>query len=140
MNKVQRERFDQLLDRVLDQLPSSIANLFTDVRMVVDDRPSRKLLQELGLDPNDDTLCGLYSGTPLIQRSVSDEARLPESIHIFREGILEHAGGWVSHHDDEGQIVGGEDAVAHEIRITILHELGHHFGLDEQDLERMGYD
>lgn len=140
MTKAERERFDRLVDQVVRQLPPAVRDLFADVGMLVDDRPSRKLLLELGLDPNDELLCGLYSGTPLIHRSVGDEAHLPESIHIFREGILEHAGGWSRHRDDDGLTIGGEEAISKEIRITILHELGHHFGLDEEDLERMGYD
>jgi predicted Zn-dependent protease with MMP-like domain len=59
-------------------------------------------------------------------------------VHIFREGIIDMAGGWEEGEDEHGAY-GGEERIREEIRITILHELGHHFGLDEDDLERLGY-
>lgn len=140
MNTADQYRFDRLLNQVLSKLPMRVRELFDEAPIIIDDRPSKDLLEDLDLDPDDQTLCGLYTGTPLIERSVDDAPRSPDSIHLFREGILEHAGGWDHHADGEGQLVGGDDAIAREIRITILHELGHHFGLDENDLERMGYD
>ena len=78
------------------------------------------------------------AGIPLTERSVNDSGVLPEVIHLFREGIVDEAGGWDEDEDDDGPF-GGEEAVRREIRITLLHEIGHHFGLDEDDLERLGY-
>ena len=64
-------------------------------------------------------------------------------IHIFREGIIACAGGWTpwqASSPDGGTLEGGgEEVVRDEIRITLLHELGHHFGLDEDDLDELGY-
>jgi hypothetical protein len=79
----------------------------------------------------------------MTERSVEPgEVDLP-MIHIFREGIIACAGGWspwrVSSPDGEILEGGGEDLVREEIRITLLHEIGHHFGLDEDDLDRLGY-
>ena len=58
-----------------------------------------------------------------------DGADPPETIQLFREGIVAAAGGWPA----------GAEAVAEEIRVTVLHEVGHHFGLEEDDLEEVGY-
>jgi predicted Zn-dependent protease with MMP-like domain len=93
----------------------------------------------MGIDPEDRAaLCGLHSGIPLTERSV-EHGGLPEVITLFREGILEEAGGWEEWTDDDGTELGGRERILREIRITLLHEIGHHFGLDEDDLERLGY-
>ena len=63
---------------------------------------------------------------------------LPDVITLFREGILAQAGDWDPHEVD-GRPWGGDACVREEIRITLLHEMGHHFGLGEDDLERLGY-
>ena len=63
-----------------------------------------------------------------------------DTIHLFRRGIIEEAGGWEPWLDDEGIEWGGADRVLEEIRITLLHEIGHHFGLEEDDLTALGYD
>lgn len=145
MHPEDRARFDELLETVLEQLPPAIHALFEEVPLIVEDRPDAILLEQLAADfeiPDDpeeleafaSELCGLHSGHMLTERSVDDPADVPESIRIFREGIIGIAGGW------EGQ--GGEanEAVSEQIRITILHEVGHHFGLEEDDLEQLGYD
>jgi len=139
MTKGEQDKFDRLIDKVLRELPLAVRELFDEAPIIIEDRPSKDLLEELELDPDDDTLCGLYTGTPMVERSVDDSPRSPDCIHIFREGILQQAGGWEPDEVD-GEPIGGEDAITREIRITILHELGHHFGLDEEDLERMGYE
>ena len=59
--------------------------------------------------------------------------------HLFREGIIEQAGGWEESEDENGRLQGGEAAITEEIRITLLHEIGHHFGLGEEELEELGY-
>ena len=140
MNAADRRRFDALLDRVLDALPPRLHELLEEAPLIVEDHPSAKLLAELGMNPGEDLLCGLHTGTPLTERSVEERAELPETIHLFRDGIVEHAGGWVATKVDDGQPIGGEDVVAQEIRITLLHEIGHHFGLEEDDLAELGYE
>jgi len=102
--------------------------------VVVLDRPTSAMLRDLGLPPDQweeevATLCGLHTGTMLTERSIEHSGELPTDIHLFREGIVGAAGGWEQ----------GRERIAHEIRITLLHEIGHHFGLDEDDLERLGY-
>lgn len=129
MIREQRERFDTLLEAVLAELPPRLHELMEEAPVIVEDHPSAELLEELGMDDAEETLCGLHSGTPLTERSVSHGHDLPETIHLFRKGIIDTAGGWNA----------GEEAVKHEIRVTLLHEIGHHFGLDEEDLEQLGY-
>ncbi|MEM1167244.1 MAG: metallopeptidase family protein [Planctomycetota bacterium] len=132
-----RDRFDTLLQEVLETLPPAIAHLLDEVAVIVDDEPEDELAAELmaEMDLERDEireLCGLHTGTALTERSVEQVAEPPEHIHLFRRGIIEVAGGWA---DPEA-----EDHIADEIAITLLHEIGHHFGLDEDDLARLGYD
>jgi predicted Zn-dependent protease with MMP-like domain len=139
MRRAERERFDALLEQVIAALPKRVHDLLEEAPLIVDDRPSAELCAELGVDPDEEILCGLHSGTMLTERSVSHGHDLPETIHLFREGIINEAGGWDVWEDVDGQHWGGEDRVKEEIRITLLHEIGHHFGLDEDDLAHLGY-
>lgn len=126
----ERQLFDELLEQVLDALPPSIHALLEEVPLVVDDQPSPQIMAELGIeDPAQ--LCGLHTGIPLTERSVQHSGDIPDIIHIFRDGILELAAG-ADGYVDERQL-------SEQIRITVLHEIGHHFGLDEDKLEELGY-
>lgn len=138
MTPREREKFDALLDEVLAELPPAVHELMEEKPVIVDDAPDDRIRQEMGVE-RDDELLGLHTGVPLTERSV-DDAPGVEVMHLFREGIVEHAGGWEPWVDEEGQEWGGDDAIREEIRITLLHEIGHHFGLDEDDLARLGYE
>lgn len=146
MTDAERDRFDALLEDCLAALPPKIRELIDEVPIVVLDRPPPEMVKELqadgtlepGADP--DELCGLHSGVAITDRSIEDPGGWgllnehgsgPEQIHLFRVGIIDLAGGW----DDPN----ADDDVYEEIRITVLHEIGHHFGLDEDDLEQLGY-
>jgi predicted Zn-dependent protease with MMP-like domain len=140
VKRKRRERFDALLEQVLEALPQRLHELIEHAPIIVEDHPDPKLLIELGMDPDEESLCGLHTGIPLTEHSVSDAPDLPVMIHIFREGIIDEAGGWERWQDEDGRWWGGEDAIREEIRITVLHEIGHHFGLEEEDLEALGYE
>jgi len=127
----QRERFDGLLERVIGALPAHLLSLLDEAPVIVEDRPAPNMLAELGLEAAADELCGLHTGIPMTERSHGDGPDL-EMIHLFREGIVAEAGGWRGPEADR--------AIEREIRITLLHEVGHHFGLEEDDLEALGYD
>jgi predicted Zn-dependent protease with MMP-like domain len=131
MTPEQRRRFDRQLERVLDDLPAMVLELLDQVPLVVEDHPSRRQMEELEVECRDE-LCGLYDGIPLTERSIELSGTLPDQVTIFREGILRAAS------DDQGRIRG--DELRRQIRITILHEVGHHFGLDEDDLREAGYE
>jgi len=139
MNDAQRARFDGILERAVEDLPPSVRELLDETPLIAEDRPSDKLLADLSKDFGEpvlpDELCGLHTGTAFTERSVQ-HSDLPSEIRIFREGILAEAGGWEQPGENSQEV---EDAIYEEIRVTILHELGHQFGLDEDDLEDLGY-
>ena len=129
----EREQFDVLLEEALGELPPGILRALDDMPLVVDDRPSVEILESMGMTPaQGDELCGLFSGLMETEQSVLETAPvLPNQVQIYREGIVLAAGGW-------GR-PGAEEHVYEQIMITLLHEIGHRFGLDEDDLERLGY-
>jgi predicted Zn-dependent protease with MMP-like domain len=128
----EREVFDGLVDEVIASLPARVVAIFDEAPLLVDDEPAPEVLREFGLDPSSEedraSLCGLHTGLAITERSVEMDGVLPSQIHIYRVGIVREAGGWA--HTDE---------IREQIRITILHEVGHEMGLDEDDLEELGY-
>jgi predicted Zn-dependent protease with MMP-like domain len=138
MTPADRERFDRELERVLADMPPLVHQLLEKVQLVVEDYPSRKLMQDFGLKYRDD-LCGLYQGEPLIDPKDEPEEELStvdgpvtsDSILIFREGIVA-----MSRNEREAVSI---RELRKQIRITILHELGHHFGMTEDELDALGY-
>ena len=136
----ERARFDELVEGELERLPYTVQLLLQETPLLVEDGPSESVLAEFGLGPEHaDELCGLHSGAGLTERSVEDLPELPETITIYRRGIVAIAGGWEPDPDAPEESPGGAEAIAREIRITILHEVGHHYGLSEEDLDRLGY-
>jgi predicted Zn-dependent protease with MMP-like domain len=121
---VSKAKFARLVEQAIAELPPQFAEALEEVPIEIRDRPSRKLLQSLDLE-EDALLLGLYSGPSLDKRSVDDMARMPNLIYIFQEDCELTA-------DSEADLV-------REVRITVLHEIGHHFGMDEDDLDRLGY-
>ena len=130
MDSSLRGQFDRLLDEVVANLPHYARELLDRVPMIVEDYPSQDVLRRLGVRHRDH-LCGLYTGIPLTQRSVEHSGVLSDVIHIYRRGIL------AASSDQNGRI--DEMELRRQIRITILHELGHHHGLGEDELRELGY-
>jgi predicted Zn-dependent protease with MMP-like domain len=126
MVEVSRKRFEKLVEQALDLLPPEFQAHLENVSVVIEDEPDPELLAEMGFDPDDpdDTLFGLYEGVPLVERRY-DESLLPDRITIFRGPLLDWA-------ETEAEIV-------EEVRVTVLHEIGHFFGIDEDRLEELGY-
>lgn len=126
-----REHFDALLSRVLEGLPPDIHELLEEVPLIVEDYPAPEIAEAFDLDGVDE-LCGLHDGIPLTERSVEVEPTgTPDHIMIYRLGVIAAAT------DEDGRI--DDDELLRQIRITVLHEIGHHFGLEEDDLDRLGY-
>jgi len=125
-----REQFDVLLEQVLAELPAGLRARFDEIPLVVEDRPSPQMLRKLGIEPGQ-ILQGVHSGIPLTRRSVLHSGTMPTVITIYREGIMTATA------DAQGRIA--DEPLRHAIRTTILHELGHHFGLGEDELRRYGY-
>ena len=127
-------RFDALVEAELAKLPEHIRAVLEEVPLHVMDEPNRAILRDLGIEAHEEDeaveeLCGLHTGFMLTERPIELDAVLPTEIHLFRRGIALISGGWEA--DDE--------TLAEQIRITLLHEIGHHFGLEEDDLDRLGY-
>ncbi|MEM7756122.1 MAG: metallopeptidase family protein [Planctomycetota bacterium] len=134
-----RERFDGLVAEAIEELPEGLAGLLEEMPLIVLDRPDLQMLKDLGFDSQDPELgaiageiCGLHTGIANTEASVEHNAVLPSQVHLFREGVLAAAGGWRG--------PDGEDGVYQEIMVTLLHEIGHQMGLDEDDLTELGYD
>jgi predicted Zn-dependent protease with MMP-like domain len=107
--------FDALVDRALDEIPDEIAALVRNVVVLVEDEP-----------PEDDPdLLGLYDGVALTERWGDPTLQLPDRIFIFRGPLLDLC-------DSEEQLV-------EEVRITVVHEVAHHFGIDDDRLHDLGY-
>jgi len=130
MNESTRRWFDEQLEWVLARMPARVHELLDEVPLYVEDHPPRKLLRQLGVHRRDQ-LCGLYTGIPLTERRVEASGVLSDAIRIYREGILATAT------DPHGALDVAE--LRRQIRITILHELAHHHGLDEAELRDLGY-
>ncbi len=127
--KKARRDFDAILEKAIAALPQEFAELLRELPVIVEDEPSAALLRDLNLTcpRGESDLCGLYCGTPLTERSVFAPDLLPPQILIFRGPIRRLAGG------DEREL-------ARQIRITLLHEIGHHAGLDDERLHELGYE
>ena len=120
---MRRERFEQLVEEALRDIPRRFRAAMKNVAVVVEDEPSRDLLEELDVEPGD-TLFGLYQGTPLPDRGWGYGNNLPDRISIYRRPIEEVCG------EDEEEI---RDCVAE----TVIHEFGHYFGMSEEEIEEI---
>jgi predicted Zn-dependent protease with MMP-like domain len=130
LNPYARARFDEQLEWVLERLPPMVHELIEKVPLHVEDYPSPDVMARTGVRHRHH-LCGLYTGIPLTQRSVLHSGTLPDVVTIYREGILSAA------RSSRGRV--HVDRLRQQIRITILHELAHHHGLDEDELRELGY-
>lgn len=119
--RVPPEEFEALVEQALDGLPEEFAELLENVVVMVEDEPDPEDLEEMGLDPNDpdSELFGLYLGIPQDERGTVYMG-LPDRVLIYRGPILRAC-------DNRRQVI-------REVRDTVVHELGHHFGLEEEDM------
>jgi predicted Zn-dependent protease with MMP-like domain len=115
-----RERFTQLVEEALREIPASFRREMRNVAVVVEDEPSPDVLDDVEVEPGD-TLFGLYQGTPLPDRGWGYGNVLPDRISIY-QGPIEEACA-----DDE-EI---RDCIAE----TVIHEFGHYFGMSEEEIE-----
>ena len=112
MISVSQERFEEMVGAALDTLPPELARMMRNVAVVVED----------GTNPH---LLGLYHGVPLTVRRYDYSAVLPDKITIFRLAICARCD--------------TEDEVVDEVRTTVVHEVGHHFGIDDDRLHELGW-
>jgi predicted Zn-dependent protease with MMP-like domain len=128
MRQQDRDEFDQFLEEILGELPAYVQTELEQVPVIVEDEPDGKIREEMedGEDPAPSDLCGLHSGIPLTEKSVTHLIPASPLIMLFRGPILRLSG------NDPLEL-------RRQIRITLLHEIGHHFGFSEEDLEDLGY-
>lgn len=117
-----RERFTELVEEAVREIPRRFRAAMRNVAVVVEDEPSRELLDEMEVEPGD-TLFGLYQGTPLPQRGWGYGNTLPDRISIYRKPIVAAC-------VDEDEI---RDCIAE----TVIHEFGHYFGMSEEEIEEI---
>jgi predicted Zn-dependent protease with MMP-like domain len=122
---VNHDQIRKVVAQVLDRLPRQFREQLRNVEFVVEGRPSVELLRSEGLDPRMDTLYGIYQGVPLPDRSSLEPPLLPDKITIFAEPLLRD--------------FTDPEELREEIRLTVLHEIAHYFGMDEEEVEDLGY-
>jgi len=110
---------------ILNRLPKQFRKGLQNIEIVVEERPTRELLLSVGLDPRHDTLYGLYQGIPLPDRSALYPPILPDKITIFSEPLLRD--------------FSDPEDLREQIRATVLHEIAHYFGFDDDEIDKLGY-
>ncbi len=119
MMRIPPEEFEALVEKALDGLPEEFADLLENVAVMVAEEPDPEDLEALEMDP-DEELFGLYQGIPLDERTSFYQGAMPDRVFLYRGPILRHC-------ESRRQVI-------REIRDTLVHELGHHFGLEEDDM------
>lgn len=119
------EAFEAVVEDALRSIPEGFHRYFEQVVVDIEDMPDEDVCDDLGLD-DPRGLLGLYQGVPLTERSVEAVSHLPERIIIYRRNIE--------------RMCRTRRQMVEQIRKTVLHEVGHHFGLTEQHLRDLGYE
>lgn len=117
--RISPEEFEALVEQALAGLPEEFAELLDNVAVMVEEEPDPEDLEALGMEP-DEELFGLYQGVPLDQRDTYYNGALPDRVYIYRSPIL--------------RACQSRREVIREVRDTVVHELGHHFGMEEEDM------
>jgi len=124
MNMVSREEFEQLVADALATLPPQIIDRMDNVAITVQEWPSRNQLDSSRVPPGS-TLFGLYQGVPLTRRSSHYGMVPPDRITIFRGPLTRY--------------FATPEAIAEQVRKTVVHEIAHHFGMGEAQIAGLGY-
>lgn len=115
VNEMSRGEFEDLVAEALDTIPPGLTKLMRNVVIVVEDDPP----------PEAGTLLGLYEGVPLTARGDTYAGFLPDRITIFRRPLL--------------ALCATQEQLVREVRVTVVHEIAHHFGLDDERLHELGW-
>lgn len=126
MITVSPEEFDAIATRAIERIPEELRQYLENVVISVQKEPSPDLLEEMGMDPEEDTLLGLYQGVALTERSATEPPMFPDTIFLFQEPIEE--------------MCDTVEDLEDEIEVTVVHEIAHYFGIDEDRLAELGYD
>ena len=124
MKRMSRREFEQAVREALQSVPQEFAPYLEQVIVEVEDAPTAEEARSVGVDDPGELL-GLYHGTPLTERSVESLPALPDRVVIYQRNLE--------------QFCETREELLDEIQATVLHEIGHHFGLDEEELDDLGY-
>ena len=120
-----RRAFEKLVEKALERLPGEFRQAFDNLAIVIEDWPDPAIVEEITGDPSE-VIYGLFSGTPLPERRFEDSGDLPPVIALY-QGPLEED------FPDRGEL-------AREVEITLVHELAHFMGFDEDTVRKFGYE
>ena len=120
-----RRRFENLVQRALEKIPQPFQQAMQNVAIVIEDWPDPEVVEEVTGDP-DELLYGLFSGTPLPERRLEDSGEVPALITLYQRPLVE----------DFPDL----DELVEEIEITLVHEIAHFMGFDEDTLREYGYE
>jgi len=117
------EEIEEIARAALKSLPPAFASHLGDVVLLVEDFADEATLKDMGInDPFE--LTGIYEGTPLTEKSVEQSGGLPDRVRLFRRPILDE---WAD----------GSDTLEHLVNHVLIHEIGHHFGLSDDDMHAL---
>jgi predicted Zn-dependent protease with MMP-like domain len=119
-----RNSFEKLIRSAIRELPEEFRSKLKNIAIIVEDYPSDELLKQMGVSP-DDTLFGFYDGVPLTERGFFEAPLHPDRILIFQRAI-----------EDECD---SPEEIKEEVKVTLVHEIAHFFGIDDDYLEEIGY-
>ncbi len=122
--RLSRNEFRRLIRQALDEIPPALAAHLDNVVIDIEPMPDAETCRSLGLDDPTE-LMGFYHGTPLTERGLPETGDLPDRIIIYQRNV------------ERGARTRRD--IIDEIRTTVLHEIGHYFGLDEDELDQLGY-
>jgi len=122
-NPPSADEMEAIARRALEALPEPFSDHLRDVVLLVEDFADDETLDAMGIEEPFD-LTGIYEGIPITERSVDQSGTLPDRIRLFRRPILDE---WAA----------GEDTLEHLVAHVLVHEVGHHFGLSDEDMHRL---
>jgi predicted Zn-dependent protease with MMP-like domain len=123
--RLSQHEFARLVAAAIERIPRSFSKYLADVVIDVEPRPDRSVCESVEVDDPEELL-GIYLGTPLTERGIEADVPVSDRIVIFQRNIE--------------SICESPEDVVEQVRLTVLHEIGHHFGLDEDELAEMGYE
>ncbi len=123
--RVSLKAFEALVAEALDDLPPYVRQRMDNVAVLVEEWPEPDRLERFGLNP-DQELLGLYEGVNRLERTGSYHLATPDRITLFWRPLVDEVGS------------GDREALRREVRKTVIHEVAHHFGIDDEELERLG--
>jgi predicted Zn-dependent protease with MMP-like domain len=118
------DEIDELARAALASLPAAFGQHLSDVIVRVEDFADEAVLRELGIE-NPFELTGIYEGVPVGEKSVDASGQMPDRIRLFRRPILDE---WAER---------GDETLEHLVRHVLIHEVGHHFGLSDEDMHAL---